>query len=66
MWMRGTSTLIEGLSSPQGLALLGDQLLIVDSGSKELIAVSLGTKQRQTLVVELAGRCLNPALRRSR
>ena len=45
----GTSTLIEGLSSPQGLALLGDQLLVVDSGSKELIAVSLGTKQRQTI-----------------
>ena len=45
----GTSTLIEGLSSPQGLALLGDQLLIVDSGSKELIAVSLATKQRQTI-----------------
>lgn len=45
----GTSTLVEGLSSPQGLGLLGDQLLVVDSGSKELIAVSLGTKQQQTI-----------------
>ncbi len=45
----GSSAVVEGLSSPQGLGLLGDQLLIVDAGSKELIAVSLGTKQQQTI-----------------
>ena len=45
----GSSAVVEGLSSPQGLGLLGDQLLIVDAGSKELIAVSLGTQQQQTI-----------------
>ena len=45
----GSTVVVEGLSSPQGLGLLGDQLLIVDAGSKELIAVSLGTKQQQTI-----------------
>ena len=44
-----TTPLLEGLASPQGLALLGDELLVLDAGSKELIAVSLATKQRQTL-----------------
>ncbi len=45
----GTSTWVEGLSAPQGLALLGDQLLVVDAGSKELIAISLETKVRETI-----------------
>ncbi|MBI3248207.1 MAG: gluconolaconase [Deltaproteobacteria bacterium] len=49
----GTATVLDGLKKPQGLALLGDQLLILDAGSKELIAFSLATKQRQTLATNL-------------
>ena len=49
----GTTTVIDGLQKPQGLALAGGQLLILDAGSKELIAFSLTTKQRQTLASNL-------------
>ncbi len=49
----GTTTVVEGLQIPQGLALAGDQLFILDVGRKELLALSLATKQRQTLVTNL-------------
>src|SRR5262249_49269501 len=49
----GVSVVLEGLSNPQGLALAGDQLFVLDVGSKELLTVSLATKQRQTLVANL-------------
>lgn len=49
----GTSVVVEGLQTPQGLALAGDQLLILDAGKKELLACSLATKQRQTLATNL-------------
>jgi len=49
----GTSTVLEGLQKPQGLILSGGQLLVLDTGSKELIAFSLSTKQRQTLASNL-------------
>ncbi|MBI3303273.1 MAG: hypothetical protein HYZ72_14495 [Deltaproteobacteria bacterium] len=49
----GTTAVAEGLNTPQGLALVGDQLLILDVGSKELLGVSLATKQRQTLATNL-------------
>ncbi|HKA54552.1 MAG TPA: gluconolaconase [Candidatus Binatia bacterium] len=49
----GVSAVLEGLSNPQGLALAGDQLFVLDVGSKELLTVSLATKQRQTLVANL-------------
>ena len=49
----GTSTVIDGLQKPQGVALSGDQLYVVDTGSKELIAFSLSTKQRQTIASSL-------------
>lgn len=49
----GVSTVLDGLHKPQGLALLGDQLLILDVGSRELISFSLSTKQRQTLASNL-------------
>lgn len=49
----GTTALVEGLQTPQGVALAGDQLLILDTGSKELIGFSLTTKQRQTLASNL-------------
>lgn len=49
----GTTTVLDGLQKPQGLALSGGQLFVLDVGSKELIAFSLSTKQRQTLATNL-------------
>jgi sugar lactone lactonase YvrE len=49
----GTTAVVEGLQTPHGVALAGDQLLILDTGSKELISFSLITKQRQTLASNL-------------
>ena len=49
----GTTAVVEGLQTPQGVALAGDQLLIIDVGSKELVSFSLTTKQRQTLASNL-------------
>ncbi len=49
----GTSAVLEGLTAPQGLALAGDQLLVLDVGRKELLALSLTTNQRQTLATNL-------------
>jgi sugar lactone lactonase YvrE len=49
----GTTTVLDGLRKPQGLALSGGQLFILDADSKELIAFSLATKQRQTLATNL-------------
>ncbi len=49
----GASTVLDGLQKPQGLALSGGQLLVLDTGSKELLAFSLSTKQRQTLASNL-------------
>jgi sugar lactone lactonase YvrE len=49
----GTTAVIEGLQKPQGLAVFGDQLFVLDTGSKELLALSLTTKQRQTVVTNL-------------
>lgn len=49
----GTTTVVDGLTSPQGLALLGDQLLILDAGSKELLAVSLAMRERSSLATGL-------------
>ena len=40
-------------TGPRRIGLSGDQLFILDVGSKELIAFSLTTKQRQTLASNL-------------
>ena len=51
----GTITpMVEGLKEPQGLAVRGDELLILDCGTKELHAVSLATGQRQIIASNLA------------
>jgi hypothetical protein len=49
----GVTPVLEGLQKPQGLALSGGQLFILAAGSKELLAFSLTTKQRQTLATNL-------------
>jgi len=49
----GVSTVLDGLKTPQGLAVVGDQLFVLDSGSKELLALSLKTKQKQTVAANL-------------
>ena len=49
----GVSTLLEGLASPQGIAVRGDRLLVLDAGRKELLAVSFDGSERQPLAVDL-------------
>jgi hypothetical protein len=49
----GATTVLDGLQKPQGLALSSGQLFVLDVSSKELLAFSLSTKQRQTLATNL-------------
>ena len=49
----GATTILDGRQKPQGLALSGGQLFVLDVGSKEVSAFSLSTKQRQTLATDL-------------
>src|SRR6185437_5945898 len=44
---------IEGLKEPQGLAIDGDSLYVVDAGAHELIAYSLKSKKRDTVASNL-------------
>lgn len=44
---------IDELKEPQGLALAGDNLYVLDVGAQELIAFSLKTRQRQTVASNL-------------
>src|SRR5229473_2076395 len=44
---------VGGLKEPQGLAISGDTLYVVDAGAHELIALSLRTKQRETVASNL-------------
>jgi sugar lactone lactonase YvrE len=49
----GTAVVVDGCTAPQGLALAGDRLFVLDVGSKQLMSFSLGTKRRQTLAADL-------------
>jgi DNA-binding beta-propeller fold protein YncE len=49
----GTTTVMEGLQSPQGIAVAGDQLFVLDVGKKEVVELSLTTKHLQTVVTGL-------------
>jgi sugar lactone lactonase YvrE len=49
----GISSVVDGCTAPQGLALAADQLLILDVGRKQLLSFSLTTKHRQTLAANL-------------
>ena len=54
---QGAATaVIEGLKEPQGLAIDGDNLYVVDAGAHELIAYSLKSKKHETIASNLAGR----------
>jgi DNA-binding beta-propeller fold protein YncE len=44
---------VGGLKEPHGLAISGDTLYVVDAGAHELIALSLRTKQRETVASNL-------------
>ncbi|WP_280420791.1 SMP-30/gluconolactonase/LRE family protein [Nocardia carnea] len=46
-------TVVDGLDTPQGILVRGSQLLIVDSGAKNLVAVDLETKARELLAWNL-------------
>ncbi|MEU4840363.1 SMP-30/gluconolactonase/LRE family protein [Nocardia testacea] len=49
----GVDTVVDGLDTPQGLLIRGSELLIVDSGTKSLVAVDLETKAREILAWNL-------------
>jgi len=48
------SAVIEGLKEPQGLALDGDNLYVVDAGAHELIAYSRKTGKHETVASNMA------------
>lgn len=45
----GSDAVVDGLRAPQGLLVRDDQLYIVDAGAKEVVAVDLNTKARNTI-----------------
>jgi DNA-binding beta-propeller fold protein YncE len=47
------TAVIEGLKEPQGLAIGGDHLYVVDAGAHEVIAYSLTSNQRETVASNL-------------
>ncbi|MET8799563.1 aldehyde dehydrogenase family protein [Nocardia sp. NPDC004568] len=47
----GVDTVVDGLHTPQGLLIRGSELLVVDSGAKNLVAVDLETKDEGATVV---------------
>ncbi|MCS6926711.1 MAG: gluconolaconase [Candidatus Binatia bacterium] len=49
----GTVGIVDGLTVPQGIVCVGDQLLILEVGNKQLTSFSLATRQRHTLVANL-------------
>jgi sugar lactone lactonase YvrE len=46
-------TVVDGLQRPQGIAVAGETLFIVDAGAKEVVAVNLTTGARDTLATGL-------------
>lgn len=44
-----SQTVVDGLQRPQGLAVAGGRLYIVDAGAKEVVAVDLNTKERTVI-----------------
>ena len=49
----GVSTALGGLDQPQGLMLAGDDLYIVDAGTRELVCFSTKTRKRATIARNL-------------
>jgi len=49
----GVTPVIDGLREPQGIALAGDHLYVVDAGAHELVGFSLTTRKRETIVPNL-------------
>ena len=47
------TAVIEGLREPQGLAIYGENLYVVDAGAHELLAYSLKSKKHQTIASNL-------------
>lgn len=49
----GVETLVDGLEKPQGILIRGDELYIVDAGTKSLLHVDLATRERRVLATGL-------------
>ena len=50
---RGIETVMDGLDLPQGIAILGDAVVVLDAGSRQLLAVSSADRRRQVLASNL-------------
>ncbi|OBI83313.1 SMP-30/gluconolactonase/LRE family protein [Mycobacterium sp. E740] len=48
-----TETVVDGLQRPQGIAVAGNQLYVVDAGAKEVLAIDLNTGARTTIASRL-------------
>ena len=48
-----SDTLVDDLINPQGLAVRGDTLYVIDTGSKELLAIDTGNGSRSILASNL-------------
>jgi sugar lactone lactonase YvrE len=49
----GTTSVIDGLKDPQGLLLLGDDLLVLDAAARELVCYSLKARSRSAIASNL-------------
>jgi sugar lactone lactonase YvrE len=49
----GVETIADGLDSPQGIAIRGDAVIVLDAGSRQLIEIALKDGRRQVLASNL-------------
>lgn len=49
----GTATVLDGLVEPQGIALDGDSLFVLDAGARSLVAYDLAARRSATIASEL-------------
>ncbi len=50
---RGVETVMDGLDLPQGITILGDAVVVLDAGSRQLLAMSRADRRRQVLASNL-------------
>ena len=49
----GIENVMDGLDQPQGITMLGDTIVVVDAGSRQLLAISRADRRRQVLASNL-------------
>lgn len=53
----GVSAVMEGLDRPEGMAVCGDDLVVVDCGTKQLLAISMRDRKSQVIASGLPVGC---------